>query len=142
MISVEIQNALAELEKKKEYILLHQEAVKDCDFIKTKYLHLSPRVFVGWEFGQLNGCLIHLDIKKISQLSEVLKDLGQKGWHQANKEPSDYAEIKRRTYELKKDGTQARIQVSGFLVGEVCRFVPIGKKEVEEYKLICDAELE
>ena len=137
----EIQDAIDDLEKKRTFIQSHEKALSDCEPLKMKFTGNDLRIRIGWEFGQLNGVLISMDVKKISELSEVLKDLGVCGWHRATKEPSDYAEIKRRTYELKHDDSNVKIHVSGFLIGETCRFVPAGKKEVEEYKLVCDAEL-
>ena len=139
-MSPEINEAIVDLEKKREFILLHADAITDCEPLKMKFIKNELRVRVGWEFGQLNGVLVSLNINKVSELSEVLKDLGNSGWHRATKEPSDYAEIKRRTYELKKDGSKAKIHVSGFLVGETCRFIESGKTETINYKLVCDEE--
>ena len=103
--------------------IVAEEAKEKFDFISS--------VTVGSGVHSLNGVLLHCNLEKPEDIVELLRWLGAKGYSQQAK-PDDYADLKRRTWNL------GNIQVMGFFVGEVCKFVKVGEETKDIMELRCE----
>ena len=103
--------------------IVAEEAEEKFDFISA--------VTVGSGVHSLNGVLIHCNLKKPEDIAELLRWLGTKGYRQKGK-PDDFAELKRRTWNL------GNLQVMGFFIGDVCKFVKVGEETKDIMELRCE----
>ncbi len=105
-------------------------------------------ISIGWKANQLNGCLLILN--GISNITKEVKPLlaafAKRGYWV--KGTSAYEELGRQTWELYHRDDKARVvvQIGVFFMseseavkrgGETCRFVKVGEKTEEVYKLVC-----
>jgi len=105
---------------------------------------MNPKLSIGIEFGQLHGVLLHVDLKKVGEVSFILKQFASHGYH-LKSEPEDYPEIHRRSWNLKSETNNTPVIVSGFFrkenEGQQCKFIKVGEKTEPVYKLICEDTL-
>ena len=126
-----IRKRILETGKQIDKILKWREAAIVAEKAKEEFPDLIGTVSVGIGINQVNGVLLHCHIEKINDVVPLLGYLAKKGFRQKD-EPNDYAEIQRRTWDC------GDIKVMGFLRGQSCRYVEVGKKEEPIYELRCD----
>lgn len=143
MMHSEIQKEVNDLQERIDRIkgwndtaMIAQKVVDDLD------PELKPVLSIGHDFSSLQGVLIHIYPKDMKQVAPVLKVLADCGFHQMpNSKPSDYAEIKRRTWQLVGDDKAgAKIHLSAFFYtdGSKCKFVKVGEETKPVMKLVCE----
>lgn len=138
-----LQNELDSIEKRKQQALRYHKATLLVEQCIKHFKKEGMRASVGTGIGSLNGALLHVDVDSIKEITPILKWLGTHGWHQADKEPNDYAELQRRTWRLKNDQDKdSQIQLSAFFNGDSCKFIQIGTEIRPKYELRCQSEMQ
>lgn len=136
----EIQEEISKLETKIEKLKSWNKTAEISQkIVDSLPKELNPTLSVGIEVGQLHGVLIHVNLKNVSQVTDILKQFNLAGYHLKDK-PEDYEEIQRRSWYLKNEN-EIPIVISGFFregEGQQCKFVKTGEEMKPVYKLVCD----
>ena len=142
-----IKRALEDHAKAREQILSYSPAAEACEAIVKRFKKPSDglweghRASIGWQSGHLTGALYFMDVERAEEITPVLKEFAQLGWHRKKDEPSDFAEIKRRSFLLVHADHKTEITLSAFFIGETCKFVEVGKETTPKYELRCTVEV-
>lgn len=132
-----VQDQLVEMEKRRERLLswlplvrLAEEAIAECSSALG-----STSVSVGLDMGEVNGVLIHANVKQ--DILEVVPMLRYLRAHGAPKfeRTEDYPEIKRRIWHFGDLKVMVFLPYRG---GAKCDFVQVGVREEPVYELRCD----
>jgi len=124
-------------EELKREVLMYIPAVKDCERCKKHFNNPEMSISVGSGMGSLRGALLMIhNVDSIKEIPPILKWFNKEGWHLKGK-PEDYAELKRRSWELQSTEKAGSVIISAFFEGETCRFIEVGKEEKPIYELKC-----
>jgi len=138
-----IADALRKLEKKREFIFDHIQAVGDAEEVleqfkddpklKGDYSYERSGLQLGFEAGSLKGALIMLYARDLRDVIPILRELRKRGYK--IKKHDDYPELHARTYYLGK--IIVRVFLAGPEANATCKFVQTGTKEVPVYEIKC-----
>ena len=141
-----IQKALDEIEEKRQWVIEYQGLADLARRLVEKFIGTintkNWRVSFGYEVGQLNGVLVHVDVSDMEALTTVRRWLRKHGLN--SPKVDDYAELGRRSWKYKDDEGRYFI-LSGFFPvpyqennSARCQFVQVGVEEKAVYELQCN----
>ena len=110
--------------------------------VVSKFEHLDPRPSCGVGVSCLEGVVCHLEsVKNLSDVAPLLKAMKEAGFERVG-DMSTYEEIRRVHWEFKREGKPAVLtaffrDTDDDASPNRCRFVKVGTKTVDDFKLVC-----
>lgn len=137
-----IQEEKEKLEKKIKKIVSWDKIAEAVESIMSEIpKELDPRISVGIDFSSLQGVLLHVNCQDMKEMTPILRAVSSLGFRMEKDKPEDYPEASRRTWAFNKEDRESPLKVNAFFCNgekQVCRFVKVGTKEVNEYELKCE----